>query len=64
MKNTILVTGGSGLIGTGIQKYIEKNKNEDNFIFLSSTDWVIGIGKTNCSSSSRTLILCILSLNY
>ena len=36
MKNTILVTGGYGLIGTGIQKYIEKNKNEDNFIFLSS----------------------------
>ena len=38
MKTTILVTGGSGLIGAGIQKYIEKNKNEDNFIFLSSND--------------------------
>jgi GDP-L-fucose synthase len=38
MKNTILVTGGYGLIGTGIQKYIEKNKNVDNFILLSSND--------------------------
>ena len=38
MKKNILITGGSGLIGTGIQKYVKKNKTNDNFIFLSSND--------------------------
>jgi len=34
---TILVTGGSGLVGQGIKNYI-KNIKSDNYIFLSSKD--------------------------
>ena len=39
MNKTILVTGGSGLIGNGIQSFVNKNNiNKYNFIFLSSKD--------------------------
>ena len=34
----ILVTGGYGLIGTGIQNYIRRINSRDNYIFLSSKD--------------------------
>ena len=34
----IIVTGGSGLVGQGIKSFIEKNKQEENYIFLSSKD--------------------------
>jgi GDP-L-fucose synthase len=38
MTDTILITGGSGLIGQGIKTFVEKTKQEDNYIFLSSKD--------------------------
>lgn len=38
MVNNILVTGGYGLVGQGIQSFIRKNKHSDNFIFLSSKE--------------------------
>ena len=39
MKKTILITGGTGLIGNGLQKYISKKyKGNDTFIYLSSKE--------------------------
>jgi len=39
MKKTILITGGTGLIGNGIQKYINKTyKGCDTFVYLSSKE--------------------------
>ena len=35
---TILVTGGTGLVGHGIKQFIEKSNTQDNYIFLSSKD--------------------------
>jgi GDP-L-fucose synthase len=40
-KKTVLVTGGTGLVGSAIKYVIEQEKNEINneeFIFLSSKD--------------------------
>lgn len=38
-KKTILVTGGSGLVGSAIRKVAEENKDEnEQFIFLSSKE--------------------------
>jgi len=38
-KKVIMVTGGSGLVGRGIQAVVEKDKNDDEeWIFLSSKD--------------------------
>ncbi|KAN0008672.1 hypothetical protein ACTFIU_009399 [Dictyostelium citrinum] len=38
-KRTILVTGGSGLVGKGIEKYIiENDKSDDAWIFMRSSD--------------------------
>ena len=39
MKKTILITGGTGLIGKGLQKYINKTyRGDDTFIYLSSKE--------------------------
>ena len=38
MPKTVLVTGGSGLIGQGIKMFISQNKQDENYIFLSSKD--------------------------
>lgn len=37
-KDVILVTGGTGLFGTGIQKTVEKLKLAGKWVFLSSKD--------------------------
>ena len=38
-KKVILVTGGKGLVGEGIQTYIQTDKREDEeWIFVSSKD--------------------------
>ena len=41
-KKIVLVTGGSGLVGTAIKYVVEQENNENNnnerFIFLSSRD--------------------------
>ena len=43
MKETILVTGGTGLVGHGVQLALERTKGDgkqenENWIFLSSKD--------------------------
>jgi len=39
MTSTILVTGGSGLVGSAIKAFVEENPNEDeSYVFLSSRD--------------------------
>jgi GDP-L-fucose synthase len=38
-KKVVLVTGGSGLVGSAIRRVVEEAKNEnEHFIFLSSKD--------------------------
>jgi GDP-L-fucose synthase len=38
-KSVVLVTGGSGLVGSAIRRVVEESKNEnEQFIFLSSKD--------------------------
>lgn len=38
-KKVVLVTGGSGLVGSAIRRVVEESKNEnEHFIFLSSKD--------------------------
>ena len=38
MKKRVLVTGGSGLVGQGIKLFIDKNKQDEEFIFISTKD--------------------------
>jgi GDP-L-fucose synthase len=38
MSKTVLVTGGSGLIGQGIKMFINQNKQDEKYVFLSSKD--------------------------
>jgi GDP-L-fucose synthase len=38
-KNVVLVTGGTGLVGSAIRRVVEQENNpNDQFIFLSSKD--------------------------
>lgn len=38
-KKVVLVTGGSGLVGSAIRRVVEESNNEnEHFIFLSSKD--------------------------
>lgn len=41
-ESVILVTGGTGLVGSAIKRYIEKNQiekgNNEKWVFLSSSD--------------------------
>lgn len=38
-KKVVLVTGGTGLVGSAIRKVVDENKNpNETFIFLSSKD--------------------------
>lgn len=39
MKKTVLVTGGTGLVGSAIKDVVEKDSSPDEiYIFLSSSD--------------------------
>ena len=38
-KSTVMVTGGSGLVGMAIKEYVESNKKDnETWVFLSSKD--------------------------
>ena len=53
MPKTVLVTGGSGLIGQGIKMFISQNKQDENYIFLSSKD---------CDEKTRLMFFDLMTI--